>query len=161
MTNINFISPSPLSQMFIILHHLSTPRKTFYLKHLLVQRQWCYLRKILFLGSRNSTFLPHKSNSEPQNLERPQKAITIQNIKWGNVAQGHSPTRVCRSDSDQRQNLQGEAGGSLDVLRFTFQVCLFQLSEGERRELHVAARESPHQVGLHASWGAFLFITGM
>ena len=81
--------------------------------------------------------------------------------KMGKCRQGHSPTGVCGSDSNQGQNLQGEAGWSLSVLQFTFQVSLFQLSEGERGKLDTAARKSPYKIGFHSSQRVFLFISGM
>lgn len=100
-------------------------------------------------------------SNKPQNLNTPQKAITVQNVEWRNIAQWHSPTRVCRSDGDQWQDLQREAGWSLDVLWFTFQVSLFQLSKGQRGELNIAAWKSPYKIGFHASKRVFLFITGV
>jgi hypothetical protein len=38
---------------------------------------------------------------------------------------------------------------------------LFQLSEGKRRKLNVAAWKSPYKIGFHSSERVFLFITGM
>lgn len=83
------------------------------------------------------------------------------NIKWGKAIQGHSPTGICRGDSYQRQNLQREAGWSWNVLWFTFQISLFQLSEGKRRKLNITTWKSSNKVGLHPSKRIFLFISRM
>jgi hypothetical protein len=73
-------------------------------------------KKFPFFYSKNIIVLPLKSSNEPQKFKRPQITITIQNVKWRNVTQGHSPTGVCRSDSNQGQNLQGEAGWPWNIL---------------------------------------------
>jgi hypothetical protein len=38
---------------------------------------------------------------------------------------------------------------------------LFQLSEGERGKLDVAARKSPYEIGFHSFQRVFLFMTGV
>lgn len=115
---------------------------------------------LLSFGSRNLS----SSHSNQAMSHKTQKIIDNNHHlkhKMRKCHPDHSPTGVCGSDSNQGQNLQGEAGRSLNILWFTFQVSLFQLPEGKRGKLDTAARKSPYKIGFHSSERVFLFITGM